>query len=89
LKVYGNLHLFFNLGEGVINGDSEDHAECDAIVYSCLDNFAGSVSAEHGIGIEKRQWLKNSRSAEELKLMRALKQMMDPTNLLNPGKIFE
>ena len=85
----GNLHLFFNPGEGVINGESQDHAECDAIVYTCLDKFAGSVSAEHGIGVEKRRWLKNSRSPQELQLMHSIKQMMDPDNMLNPGKIFE
>jgi FAD/FMN-containing dehydrogenase len=85
----GNLHLFFNPGEDVTNSDSHTHAECDAIVYGCLDGFKGSVSAEHGIGIEKRQWLKNSRSPEEIQLMRSLKQLMDPGNLLNPGKVFE
>lgn len=80
----GNLHLFFNP-----NREDDLHAECDVIVYGCLDDFEGSVSAEHGIGIEKRQWLQNSRSIEEIALMRSLKQVMDPGNLLNPGKIFE
>jgi FAD/FMN-containing dehydrogenase len=80
----GNLHLFLNPGE---EGDSR--AECDAIVYGCLDAFDGSISAEHGIGVEKRHWLKNSRSPQEIHLMRSLKQVMDPHNLLNPGKIFE
>lgn len=78
----GNLHLFFNPNE---NGN--DHAECDEIVYACLAEFEGSVSAEHGIGTEKRQWLKNSRSPQEIQLMRTLKQVMDPGNLLNPGKV--
>lgn len=80
----GNLHLFFNPGE-----DGDHHAECDEIVYGCLDGFEGSISAEHGIGVDKRHWLKNSRSPAEIQLMRSLKQVMDPHNLLNPGKIFE
>ena len=80
----GNLHLFFNP-----NREGDLHAECDVIVYGCLDEFEGSVSAEHGIGIDKRQWLQNSRSTEEIALMRSLKQVLDPGNLLNPGKIFE
>lgn len=80
----GNLHLFFNPGE-----DGDNHAECDEIVYGCLDGFEGSISAEHGVGVDKKHWLKNSRSPEEIQLMRSLKQVMDPNNLLNPGKIFE
>ena len=80
----GNLHLFFNPGE-----EGDNRAECDEVVYGCLDAFEGSVSAEHGIGVEKRQWLKNSRSPQEIQLMHSLKQVMDPDNLLNPGKIFE
>ena len=80
----GNLHLFLNPGE-----EGDHHSECDQIVYGCLDDFEGSISAEHGIGVEKRSWLKNSRSSQEIALMRSLKQLMDPENLLNPGKIFE
>ena len=63
------------------------HQLVDEIVYGCLDGLSGSISAEHGIGIEKRQWLGHSRSAEELALMRGIKATLDPKNLLNPGKV--
>ena len=46
-----------------------------------------AVSAEHGIGIEKRNWLAVSRSAGEIRLMKLLKAALDPTNILNPGKV--
>ncbi|MBU6471435.1 MAG: FAD-binding oxidoreductase, partial [Alphaproteobacteria bacterium] len=49
----------------------------------------GSVSAEHGIGLEKRAYLSWSRSAEEIALMKTLKRTLDPKNILNPGKVFE
>ena len=46
------------------------------------------MSAEHGIGLAKREQLHRSRSAAELQLMIAMKKMLDPKNILNPNKIF-
>nr|WP_311966836.1 FAD-linked oxidase C-terminal domain-containing protein [Bradyrhizobium australiense] len=50
--------------------------------------FGGSISAEHGIGILKRPYLKMSRTEEEIETMRTLKRALDPKNILNPGRIF-
>ena len=58
------------------------------IVYGSLKNYGGSVSAEHGIGLEKMAWLNINRSHTELNLMRSIKLALDPKNLLNPGKVF-
>jgi FAD/FMN-containing dehydrogenase len=60
----------------------------EAVVYGGLKPFAGSISAEHGIGLEKKPYLSISRNEIELTVMRAIKQTLDPNNLLNPGKIF-
>jgi len=60
----------------------------EALVYSGLREFRGSVSAEHGIGLEKKAWLSVSRSEAELTLMRTLRKTLDPKGVLNPGKIF-
>jgi FAD/FMN-containing dehydrogenase len=65
----------------------EDMHDVDDIVYGVLGNYAGSISAEHGIGTLKRDYLHLSRSPEELALMRALKQALDPKGILNPGKV--
>ena len=57
------------------------------IVYTPLAARAGSISAEHGIGIEKRSWLPLSRSPTEIALMQRLKQALDPRGILNPGRV--
>lgn len=56
-------------------------------VYESLRPFAGAISAEHGIGLEKKAWLPLSRSAQEIALMKTLKATLDPHGILNPGKV--
>jgi FAD/FMN-containing dehydrogenase len=81
----GNLHFFIRT-----NADGENlHHQCDAILYEALSRFHGAISAEHGIGIEKMPWLSQSRSKEEIEVMKAIKRTMDPGNLLNPARVFE
>ena len=80
----GNLHLFVQP-----QSDDADHDVSDEAVYGPLKAIGGSVSAEHGIGVEKRGWLGWSRNETELALMRTLKRALDPGNLLNPGRVFE
>ena len=63
-------------------------AQVEAAIYEPLAALQGSVSAEHGIGLEKRGKLALSRSDAEIATMRAVKRALDPTNILNPGKIF-
>ena len=58
-------------------------------IYECLAPFAGAISAEHGIGLEKRAYLPISRTQAEIDLMIRLKKMMDPNNILNPGKVVD
>lgn len=81
----GNLHLFICPKEG----DNSLHHQSNEIVYGPLKRFGGSVSAEHGIGNEKKAWLSYCRSEEEITLMKILKKTLDPNNILNPGVIFD
>jgi FAD/FMN-containing dehydrogenase len=59
------------------------------IIYNTTAEFGGSISAEHGIGISRKPYLKLSRTAEEIETMRRLKRALDPHNILNPGRVFE
>jgi FAD/FMN-containing dehydrogenase len=61
----------------------------EACVYETLAPYGGSVSAEHGIGLEKKAYLPLSRNAEERTLMQSIKRLLDPNGILNPGKIFD
>ena len=80
----GNLHII------VGNGDSSIEAKkaIDETVYAGLPARGGSVSAEHGIGLQKKEYLSWSRNSDEINLMKVLKQSLDPKDILNPGKIF-
>src|SRR5271165_4614908 len=60
-----------------------------AIMYEQLRAAGGSVSAEHGIGLDKKAALPVTRTSAELALMRRIKRCMDPHDLLNPGKIVD
>jgi FAD/FMN-containing dehydrogenase len=80
----GNLHLMVGVGKG----DGETHRAVDTAVFEAVQRFGGSISAEHGVGTAKRDYLGYSRAPSELALMKALKVAIDPGNILNPGKIF-
>ena len=85
------LVSFGHLGDGNIHlgiGPVEDKHAIEKLVYERLGEVNGSVSAEHGIGLEKREFLGHSRTAAELAVMRSIKSALDPRNTLNPGKIF-
>ena len=81
----GNLHFLVATGEG----DNSLRHDVEACVYEPLADISGSVSAEHGIGLEKKDWLSISRSPEEIDVMRRMKLALDPRGILNPGKIFD
>ena len=77
----GNLHIIAWTGREV---------DVDSIyerVYTLVGTVGGTITAEHGIGTMKRQYLSLCRSEQEIDLMSALKKAMDPNNILNPGRV--
>ena len=84
----GNLHL--NILKPTDWPLDRFKRECEAVseqVMKLVQKFAGSVSAEHGVGLLKRDQLKYSRSAEEIEIMKAMKRVFDPAGIMNPGKL--
>ena len=85
----GNLH--YNV-QAPVAGDAvaflrESEAAVNAIVYQSVDQFGGSISAEHGIGSLKVDTLAHHKSPVALGMMRAIKRALDPANLMNPGRV--
>ena len=81
----GNLHLIVSLDDR-----TPDHVHAvEAAVYAPLRGRGGSVSAEHGVGLTKRDYLAWSRTDAEIAAMRAIKAALDPTGILNPGKVLK
>ncbi|HEB27046.1 MAG TPA: FAD-binding oxidoreductase [Porticoccus sp.] len=79
----GNLHVAVQLNEdSTARKEAVEHA-----VYAPLQNRGGSISGEHGIGLEKKPYLHFSRNETEIDVMRQLKQLFDPKCLLNCGKV--
>ena len=81
----GNLHIIGGVG----SDDKKATKLMETCIYEPLKSIKGAISAEHGIGLEKKDYLEISRSEIEINLMRTLKKALDPNSILNPGKVFD
>ena len=84
----GNLHINILRPEGL--SKEEFVKECrkvDILVFEAVMKHRGSISAEHGVGLTKKPFLRFSRSQAEIDLMKGIKHTFDPDNILNPGKV--
>jgi FAD/FMN-containing dehydrogenase len=84
----GNVHFNATQPQGMLAADFTDRrGDIATLVYKVATAFGGSISAEHGIGVLKREHLREFRSETELNLMRAVRDSLDPGHILNPGKV--
>ena len=84
----GNVHLNILKPPGL--AVAAFYERCDAMspgLFKLVAARGGSISAEHGVGMLKREFLKFSRSAAEIEIMRAVKKALDPNGVMNPGKL--
>ena len=94
MVVYGHLgdgNLHYNV-QAPENEDqarflNEKESPMNALVYEAVDRYRGSISAEHGVGSLKVDTLPKHKSPVALDMMRAIKQGLDPHNLMNPGRV--
>ncbi|TCU78443.1 4-phosphoerythronate dehydrogenase (FAD-dependent) [Bradyrhizobium sp. R2.2-H] len=84
----GNLH--YNVSQPV-GADTADFLarwhEMNAVVFEIVLRMGGSISAEHGIGVLKRDELPEVKDKTAIELMRSIKAMLDPLGIMNPGKV--
>lgn len=83
----GNLHPQF-----AIDSNNSDeflrYKEAKSCIYETALSLGGTISAEHGIGIEKKSYLNKAVDGGSVEYMKLIKKAFDPKNILNPGKIF-
>jgi D-lactate dehydrogenase (cytochrome) len=84
----GNIH--YNIAQPV-DADKAKFLErwhdVNMVVFEVVLKYGGSISAEHGIGIMKRDLLPTIKDPVAMELMRALKRTLDPNGIMNPGKV--
>ena len=84
----GNLHLNILKPEGLpLDAFQAQCKDLSPRLFEAVQRHQGSISAEHGVGLTKRDFLRFSRSAREIELMRAMKRVFDPRGVMNPGKL--
>ena len=76
---YGELRDLFR--------DMAYATDVNAVVFAVVKKYGGSISAEHGVGVVKRDLLPSVKDPVALDLMRTLKRTLDPKGILNPGKV--
>ena len=86
----GNLHIDILKPEGMDKREFvEKCKQSDRVLFGVVQKYQGAISAEHGVGLLKKDFLDYSRSREEIELMKKIKTVFDPNHILNPGKIFD
>ena len=84
----GNIHFYLlEPKDGNTNNFLAKKSTITTNINDITSKLEGSFSAEHGVGIVKKQELKQYKSNVELKLMRQIKKIIDPKNIMNPGKV--
>ena len=84
-SAFGGLDIVINNAGSLVK--RTPYAEINDAFYDAVMDHGGSISAEHGIGVLKREELAQRKSPVALKLMRAIKQALDPHGRMNPGRV--
>ena len=81
----GNLHILVDKK----NDSPQLSKEINEVIFGPISEYNGSISAEHGIGLLRKDYLGHSRTSAEIAVMKSLKKTLDPKNILNRGKVID
>ena len=87
----GDNNLHFNVFiDRYVNSEEYNFLKekINEIIFSNVSKYEGAISAEHGIGQLRRKQLKKYKSPDDLRIMKQIKKIYDPNNIMNPGKVF-
>ena len=84
----GNLHPTFLTDERDADEMRRVHHALDLIARKTLE-LGGTITGEHGVGLAKKEWLRQQMGDSSFEVMKLIKKALDPSGLLNPGKIFD
>jgi glycolate oxidase subunit GlcD len=86
----GNLHINILRPEGLTKESFvQECRKVDVLIFEAIMKHRGSISAEHGVGLTKKAFLRFTRSAAEIEMMKGIKRVFDPDGIMNPGKVFD
>ena len=86
----GNMHINILKPENL--SSEEFLTKCHTVddkLFSIIKSLGGSISAEHGVGLVKKDYLKYTKSPEEITIMKQIKSVFDPLGIMNPGKLVD
>jgi FAD/FMN-containing dehydrogenase len=86
-RLFPGAFFFGHIGDSNLHVTVDRNSAADHAIYSLVERYRGAISAEHGIGFLKREFLRCSRSEAEIRAMWAIKKALDPKGILNPGKV--
>ncbi|MES2801958.1 MAG: FAD-linked oxidase C-terminal domain-containing protein, partial [Bdellovibrionota bacterium] len=86
----GNLHINILRPDGMTKDVFvKECRKVDELVFQSVKSQSGSISAEHGVGLSKKSFLNYTRSNAEIEIMKGIKKVFDPDNIINPGKVID
>lgn len=86
----GNLHINILKPKDLAMDEFVKRCQqVDVLLFKTIQDFQGSISAEHGVGLSKKPFLHFTRSPQEIAIMKGIKKVLDPDGIINPGKVFD
>ena len=82
----GNLHTMLMFDDGR-SADDKNTKRAILEIYKYVVSIGGVISGEHGIGMIQREFMKIQHSEQHMELLRRIKRLIDPNNIMNPGKL--